>query len=165
MRLRLFTLLSVSVMFLVSFAPAVFAQQVEQPNGRDDQSERDDRDGRDGDDVSCLQVQNAFGGQGQYGDADALQYGDSGQGGETVAEVAQELGISQEQVLNCIGVEVQSSDEDRGDADDLEDIVPGTAAEGDLPNTGGPPLPATAFALAMVIASVALLGTRVRRGP
>lgn len=165
MRVRFFAVMSVSVMFLAVFAPAVLAQA----ENRDNQEGRDDRD-RDAS-VSCLQVQNAFGSQGQYGNATAQYGGDGdsgGDGGETVAEVAQELGISQDQVLNCIGIDVEnpsSGDGNPGDVNDPDDVVKGSGIDDDLPNTGGPPLLTTAFALALVVASIALLGVRIRRGP
>ncbi len=167
MRMRFFTVLSVSVLFLLAFAPAVFAQTESEDDqeSRDDQTERDERNDRDEDaDVTCLQVQNAFGNQGQYGNANA-QYGDAE--GDTVAEVAQELGISQDQVLNCIGIDIENppSDDDPGDVDDPDDVMQGTAAGKDLPNTGGPPLSAAVFALALLATGAALFGASVRRRP
>ncbi len=59
----------------------------------------------------------------------------------------------------------RGSDDGPGDPGDPDDVVPGTAADEDLPDTGGLPLPATLFALALLVASVALLGASVRRDP
>jgi len=55
--------------------------------------------------------------------------------------------------------------DDPADVDDPDDVVPGTATDEDLPDTGGLPLLATLFALALLVAGVALLGASVRRDP
>ncbi len=68
-------------------------------------------------------------------------------------------------VEDCVDTEGNPPAGDSGGVDDPNDVMPGTAAEGDLPNTGGAPLPATIFALALLVASVALLGAGVRRNP
>ena len=64
-------------------------------------------------------------------------------------------------VEDCRGTD----NNDPGGAADPDDVMPGTAAEGDLPNTGGAPLPATIFAIALLVASATLLRASVRRGP
>lgn len=58
----------------------------------------------------------------------------------------------------------EDGDDDDGDVDNPDDVVPGTAADGDLPNTGGLPLMAMIFASMLLVGSLAFLGTVVRRG-
>lgn len=130
-------------------------------------------DGRDGNVtvVDCSQVQNLFL-QGQYGNANATAQYD----GEAIAIVAQELDISQDQANRCLvnvggdGGADEGGDEDSGDESDEaegeseesgedgdvaseEDVIPSTIVEGDLPDTGGPPLVAGLALVAALLAA------------
>ena len=93
----------------------------------------------------CTQVQAAFADQDQYGDATSNAGGD---GSASVAEIAQDLGISQEAVQNCLsGVEKERGDGDNGttdengatdgDTDGSGAVMKGTAVGRSLPVTGG----------------------------
>jgi hypothetical protein len=131
--------------------------------------------------VDCSQVQSAVAQQYNSGDAisdpDAIA-GDnsSAANAEAVAEIAQELNISQEQVNACLGAEGSPTDDgNNDDADDgagtttaavdkSTDVVPGTKSASELPNTGGAPLPAAAAGIALVAAGILSVGLIVRRG-
>jgi hypothetical protein len=92
MGVRLVTVLSALALLLAALVPTAFAQDA-----------AEEGDGARGNTtiVICSQVQNAFANQGQYanGGANAV----ATDGSVAVAEIAQELNISQNQVLNCLG--------------------------------------------------------------
>ena len=160
MRMRFFTVLLVSASFLLAFAPAVFAQAVIEDDG--DTSVQY---------VDCSQVQNAFADQGQYANANAAADDE----GEAVAEVSQELNISQNQVNACLGSTGASpnGNNPRGDEttgptnrEPTDEETTGKLAEGEdavdddtvlaadeLPETGGP-----GFAGVVLASGCALLG-------
>ena len=117
--------------------------------------------------VDCSQVQAALANQYNSGDAGAVavQYGD----GDVTAEIAQALGIDQSQVNSCLGGTggtnpPGSTTKTPGDTNSPNDIVPGTKSASELPNTGGAPLPAVVFGLALVVAGILSAGSIVRRG-
>ncbi|CAA9481867.1 MAG: hypothetical protein AVDCRST_MAG12-1557 [uncultured Rubrobacteraceae bacterium] len=125
--------------------------------------------------VDCSQVQSAIGGQ--YGNANANAVVES----EAIAEVAQELNITQDQVNACLGDIGQNPDGNRDGDGDKEDengtetegsreekegenaVLAGTDPGGTLPNTGGPSLLALGVALALVAGGTSLIGFSVRR--
>ena len=116
--------------------------------------------------VDCSQVASAF--QNQYGSATAI-------GNDAAAEVANEQGITINQVNACLGDVDQNGDRDdrNGGEDDgdentknddedrddevLADTVPKVAS---LPNTGGPSLLALGAGLALVAGGVSLMRFR-----
>ena len=115
--------------------------------------------------VDCSQVQAALANQYNSGDAVAQQYGS----GDATAEIAQALGIDQSQVNSCLGGSggtnpPGSTTKTPGDTSSPDDIVPGTKSASELPNTGGVPLPAAVFGLALVAAGILSAGAIVRRG-
>lgn len=110
--------------------------------------------------VDCSQVQSAIAGQDQYG----FTIGDG-----ATAELAQELGISQEQVNACLG---SNGSDDRvvDDGDDGNTIAKGDVLSDTIPDkkvlaaTGGIGLPGTAFlALALVGTGLSVLRFGMRR--
>lgn len=119
--------------------------------------------------IDCSQVQTALANQGQYGDATAAPDGD-----DAVAEIAQELNITQAQVNACLGsigervVEEPLTAPGQGTAGPSgqavgaatkqygdEEIIIRTIPKGKavLAKTGGMPLPG------MVLLALALIGT------
>ena len=91
MAARFLTVLSASALLLAALVPTAFAQATAE--------EGDDARG-DTTIVICSQVQNAFANQGQYANGGANA--EATDGSVAVAEIAQELNISQNQVLNCL---------------------------------------------------------------
>jgi hypothetical protein len=112
--------------------------------------------------VDCSQVQAAVAGQYNSGDAGAVavQYGDA------TASIAQALNIDQSQVNGCLGGTggAPTDDGTGGDVDSSADVLGDTISGKDLPNTGGVPLPAAVFGLALVAAGILSAGSIVRRG-
>lgn len=104
--------------------------------------------------VDCSQVEAALANQYNSGGAVAVQY-DSG---DATATIAQALGISQAQANACL------AGNEPGDVNNPNDVIKDTAADVKLPNTGGVPLPAAVFGLALVAAGILLAGAIVRRG-
>lgn len=114
--------------------------------------------------VDCSQVQSVEANQGQYGVA---------AGREARAELAQELGISQEQVNACLGS--MGSDDRVDDKKDTTTTTNTKSAKGDvlsstipdkkvLAATGGIALPGTAFlALALIGTGLSMLRFGIRR--
>jgi hypothetical protein len=103
--------------------------------------------------VDCSQVQAAAAAQGQYGDATA---GDLG----SAAAIAQELGISQEQVNACLGG-VAAGDDIVVDGDDATAAAAATAAAsasaGATAAAGAAALPETGGASLIALGAGALL--------
>ena len=91
MAARFLTVLSASALLLAALVPTAFAQATAE--------EGDDARG-DTTIVICSQVQNALANQGQYASGGANAVADNG--GVAVAEIAQELNISQSQVNACL---------------------------------------------------------------
>lgn len=112
--------------------------------------------------VDCSQVINVIVSQGQYGDASAVA---DGIGNAAAAEVANELGITVDQVNGCLGGVNGGGDDDdgddgngdggddngdngnnndddnnAGDTDDPDDVVAGTTPNQTLSDTGGVPI-------------------------
>jgi len=151
MKTHLFAVLSVSFLMLASASPVALAQDA---TANKDKAAR----GADVQYVDCSQVASAI--QNQYGDAAAP-------GDFAVAEVANEQGITINQVNACLGNVDRNGDGDRDDKnggedgnkntkdDSVEDrdddvlasTVPKVAS---LPNTGGPSLLALGAGLALV---------------
>ena len=117
----------------------------------------------DFDAVDCSQVQAALANQYNSGDAVAQQYGS----GDATASIAQALNIDQSQVNGCLG-DTGSNGLDngtnKGDVDSSAGVNAETISENPLPNTGGAPLPAAIFGLALVAAGILSAGAIVRRG-
>lgn len=155
-KVRLCTILAFSMLVFASFAPAAFAQV----NIGDD----DDKDGRAVTVVDCSQVQNAF--AGQYAASQGQYAADDGD----VAGVAQELNISQNQVNSCLGGgtgdnKPGKNEEDGGDDDEKppegeDEVIKGTVAADELPNTGGPSLLALGLGFALVAGGISLVRPR-----
>lgn len=170
--MRFFAVLSVSAVFLAALAPAVFAQAETRDDGDDGNASVQY--------VDCSQVQIVFANQGQYGDANAAADDES----EAVAEISQELNISQNQVNACLGsigggggdnnTPDPTDDGNGGDRDDDEDdaasaaemregedeVIKGTVLAKELPNTGGPSLLGGVLGLALVAGGAALIRSR-----
>ena len=108
--------------------------------------------------VDCSQVQAAVAAQYNSGDAGAVavQYGD----GNITAAIAQDLGISQAQANACLS---GAGGGGPGDVDKSADVKADTISDIPLPNTGGVPLPAAVFGLALVAAGILSAGSIVRR--
>ena len=106
--------------------------------------------------VDCSQVQAALANQYNSGDASAVavQYGN----GDITAGIAQALGISQAQANACL------AGNEPGDVGNPGDVKAGTISKSPLPDTGGVPLPAAVFGLALVAAGILSAGALVRRG-
>jgi hypothetical protein len=102
--------------------------------------------------VDCSQVQAALAGQYNSGDAVAIQYGSA----DATASIAQELGISQEQANACLS--------GAGDVDSSKGVKADTISKIPLPDTGGMPLPAAVFGLALAAAGLLSAGSIIRRG-
>ncbi|CAA9443135.1 MAG: hypothetical protein AVDCRST_MAG02-258 [uncultured Rubrobacteraceae bacterium] len=171
MRMRFFTGLLVSASFLLAFAPAVFAQAVIEDDDGDTSVQY----------VDCSQVQNAFANQGQYANANAAADDES----EAVAEVSQELNISQSQVNACLGsiggnpdgnnppgdettgpTERQPADEETTDdlAEGRDAVDRDTVLAADeLPETGGPGFAGVVLASGCALLGVGLILNRIVR--
>ncbi|HEX2742737.1 MAG TPA: hypothetical protein VHM69_20015 [Rubrobacter sp.] len=129
--------------------------------------------------VDCSQVQAAVAEQYNSGDAIAADNATAGNNGsaanaEATAEIAQELGISQEQVNACLnGADGAPTDNGADDGADTTtagkvnsstDVIPQTKSASELPNTGGAPLPGAVAGFALVAAGILSVGLIVRRG-
>ncbi|MEJ7842190.1 MAG: hypothetical protein WKF95_10525 [Rubrobacter sp.] len=177
--MRFFTVLSVSALSLLAFAPAVFAQGF-----NDDGVIVNDSGNTDVQYVDCSQVQAAV--QAQYGDANAI-------GDENVAAVASEQGITQNQVNACLGnvggnpdgnnppeEETTGGKTTRGETtgEDITDertgeettvvdgemvIMPKTLAGKQLPETGGPSFAGIVLSSGCALLGVGLLLNRILR--
>jgi hypothetical protein len=133
--------------------------------------------------VDCSQVQSAV--AQQYNSVDANSNptavaGDnsSAANAEAVAEIAQELNITQDQVNACLnGAASAPTDNDtndgaddgtdtttEGDVSSSADVNKKTLSASELPNTGGVPLPGAAAGIALVAAGILSVGLIVRRG-
>ena len=178
MKTRLLAVLLVSTLVLAAAAPLALAQATagngQATAGGDQATAGDDRDNGNNDItiVDCSQVQNAFGSQGQYGNASA-QYQS-----EAIAIVSQELNISQNQVNECLGGQTDdgnnddSNNDDSNNADDEADaeanevedgedaVLAGTDPGGTLPETGGPSLLAVALGAALIVGGATLIRFR-----
>lgn len=158
MKPRLLAVLLVSSLVLASAAPVALAQEAVE----------DDREsGNNVTIVDCSQVQNAFGSQDQYGNANAIAQFES----EAIAVVSHELNITQNQVNACLGGQPDGDNDntnnDNGDNDtegsDLEDgeddVLADTIPDGKLPNTGGPSLLVVVAGVALVVGGASLVRT------
>ena len=133
--------------------------------------------------VDCSQVQAAVAEQYNSGDAIADPDAVAGNNGsaansDAVAEIAQELGISQEQVNACLngadGAPTDNGNDDgaddggdsstAGDVSKSTDVIPQTKSASELPNTGGAPLSGAVAGFALVAAGILSVGLIVRRG-
>lgn len=165
MRMRFFTVLSVSALFLLALAPAVFAQAVIEDDGNTSVQY-----------VDCSQVQNAFASQDQYANANAAADDES----EAAAEVSQELNISQNQVNACLGSIGVNPDGNNPSGDETADPTDGETtdelAEGEdavesdtiiavdqLPETGGPSFAGVVLASGCALLGVGLVLNRIAR--
>src|SRR4028118_1120322 len=115
MKTRLLAVLLVSTLVLATAAPLALAQA----------TAGNDRDNGNADItiVDCSQVQNAFGSQGQYGNASA-QYQS-----EAIAVVSQELNISQNQVNACLGDRPDDGNNDDANNEDGDEDANAEATE------------------------------------
>ena len=171
MKARLLAVLLVSTLVLATAAPLALAQAFAGDGqaiaGGDQATAGDDRDNGNNDItiVDCSQVQNAFGSQGQYGNASA-QYQS-----EAIAVVSQELNISQNQVNDCLGGQADdgnnddaSNDDEDAEATELKDgeeeVLAGTDPGGTLPETGGPSLLTVALGAALIVGGATLIRSR-----
>jgi LPXTG-motif cell wall-anchored protein len=175
MKTRLLAVLLVSTLVLATAAPLALAQATagngQATAGGDQATAGNDRDNGNADItiVDCSQVQNAFGSQGQYGNASA-QYQS-----EAIAVVSQELNISQNQVNACLGDrpddgnndDANNEDEDEdanAEATELKDgekeVLAGTDPGGTLPKTGGPSLLAVTLGAALIVGGATLIRFR-----
>ena len=173
MKARFLTVLLVSSLILASAAHVALAQATA-GNGQATAGEANAGDNRDNDNaditiVDCSQVQNAFGSQGQYGNASAQYLS------EAIAVVSQELNISQNQVNECLGGQTddgnnddsnnadEEADAEANEVEDGEDaVLAGTDPGGTLPKTGGPSLLALGVGVTLLVAGGASL-IRFRR--
>lgn len=126
--------------------------------------------------VDCSQVQAAVAEQYNSGDAIADPDAVAGKNGsaansDAVAEIAQELGITQEQVNACLNGGDGGTDDDadnNGTDDNVnsseKDVLASTISDSKLPNTGGAPLPGAVAGFALVAAGILSVGLIVRRG-
>ena len=178
MKARLLAVLLVSSLVLASAANVALAQATA-GKGQATAGEATAGDDRDNDRadvtiVDCSQVQNAFGSQGQYGNASAQYLS------EAIAVVSQELNISQNQVNECLGGQKDDGNRDGDNEDgdnegegtgtsdtegnDLEDgeknVLAGTDPGGTLPKTGGPSLLALGAGVALVAGGASLIRFR-----
>jgi hypothetical protein len=142
----LFLAVAALLMWSLMAAPA-FAQAV--PQAGNDGAQAGDVDFQA---VDCSQVQAALAGQYNSGDAVAIQYGSA----DATASIAQELGISQEQANACLS--------GAGDVDSSKGVKADTISKIPLPDTGGMPLPAAVFGLALAAAGLLSAGSIIRRG-
>ena len=125
--------------------------------------------------VDCSQVQAAVANQYNSGDAVAVSDATAGASGsaansDAVAAISQYLDISQSQVNACLGGDGASTDTGgddggkTGDVDEEKDVLASTISGKELPNTGGPALPVSAFGFALLAAGILSAGAIVRRG-
>ena len=164
MKARLLAVLLVSTLGLASITPVALAQDATAVDGKAAK-------GSNVQYVDCSQVAAAL--QNQYGAAVAND--------EATAEVANEQGITINQVNACLG-NVSADGNNNGDDDDNENnedengdaaannleggkdaVLAGTDPGGTLPNTGGPSLLVLGVALALVAGGTSLIGFSVRR--
>jgi LPXTG-motif cell wall-anchored protein len=178
MKTRLLAVLLVSTLVLATAAPLALAQATagngQATAGGDQATAGNDRDNGNADItiVDCSQVQNAFGSQGQYGNASAQYRGDA------IAVVSQELNISQNQVNACLGDRPDDGNNDDANNDDAnnededanaeatelkdgeEEVLAGTDPGGTLPKTGGPSLLAVTLGAALIVGGATLIRFR-----
>lgn len=165
MKTRLLAVLSVSLLVLASAATMAYAQDA--PAAKDEAAK-----GGNVQYVDCSQVVSTV--QGQYGNATDI-------GNRAVVAIANEQGITINQVNACLGDVDRNDDGDRDDKnrgedddrntkddkEDRDDVMADTIPEGTLPDTGGPSLLAFGAGLALVAGGASLIGgaslTRFRR--
>lgn len=168
MKRRFLAALAASTLLVALSAPA-FAQAVADDGALADDSDETNTEVQY---VDCSQVQSAFASQGQYGDANAAADDES----EATAEIAQDLGISQNQVNECLGGAADSTPDadendttdngttDKNDDENLkegkDDVIEGTESAATLPKTGGPSLLLVGGGLAVLAGGAALIRRR-----
>lgn len=144
--------------FACRFAGLVAGPRVGRPVALAQEAVEDDREsGKNVTIVDCSQVQNAFGSQDQYGNANASAQFES----EAIAVVSQELNITQNQVNACLGGQPEGDNDAEGsDLEDGEDdMLADTIPDGKLPNTGGPSLLVVVAGVALVVGGASLVRT------
>lgn len=159
MKRRFLAALAASAMIFALSAPAALGQAIV---------------GDDGDDgnlniqyVDCSQVQSAFASQVQGGDANAAADDES----EANSEIAQDLGITQEQVNQCLGGAAnntpapdETTDETTTGSRDLEEgkdaVIEDTVKAAALPDTGGSSLLLVGGGILLVASGAALIRRR-----
>lgn len=171
MKARLLAVVLFSTLVLATAAPLALAQatagngQAIAGDGEATAGGDRDNDNADITIVDCSQVQNAFGSQGQYGNASAQYQSDA------IAVVSQELNISQNQVNACLDGHPggdNGNDEGNGNSNtegkDLEDgeenVLAGTDPGGTLPKTGGPSLLVVTLGAALIVGGASLIRSR-----
>ena len=113
--------------------------------------------------VDCSQVQSAFASQVQGGDANAAADDES----EATSEIAQDLGITQKQVNQCLGGAANNTpapDETTTGSRDLEEgkdaVIEDTVKAAALPDTGGSSLLLVGGGILLVASGAALIRRR-----
>lgn len=151
MKWRFLAAVAASALLVTLSAPAAFGQAIIE----DDEDETNTNVQI----VDCSQVQSAFASQGQYANANAVA-----RDSEATAEVAQELGITQDQVNNCLGDGADNKAKDPADGKTLpegkDEVIDETVQAAKLPETGGPSLLLIGGGLAVVAGALALIRRR-----